>query len=130
VSCRLHWQNFDLERRLVRVEHSWDRCAGLIEPKSRSGTRRVPIPARLRTHLLAHYLRHRRPACGWVFPSADGSRPFDSAWATSKARRAWQIAELAPSGLHECRHSYAGYAIAAGINPKALCTYMATVRSP
>jgi integrase len=26
--------------------------------------------------------------------------------------------------LHECRHSYAAYAMAAGINPKALSSYM------
>ena len=42
----LQWQNVELDRGLVRVEHSWDRCAGLIEPKSRAGRRRVPIPAR------------------------------------------------------------------------------------
>jgi integrase len=29
-----------------------------------------------------------------------------------------------PIGLHECRHSYAAYMIAAGINSKALSTYM------
>ena len=120
----LQWQNVDLARGLIRVEHSWDRCAGLIDPKSRSGTRRVPIPATLRSQLLAHHLRHGRPTSGWVFPSADTSRPFDSAWATTKARRAWQAVGLAPIGLHECRHSYAAYAIAAGINPKALSSYM------
>lgn len=26
--------------------------------------------------------------------------------------------------LHECRHSYAAFMIAAGVNAKALCTYM------
>lgn len=120
----LQWQNVDLERGLIRVEHSWDRCAGLIEPKSRSGRRRVPIPAMLRSHLLAHQLRRGRPTAGWVFPAADGRNPFDSAWAATKARRHWQTAGLAPIGLHECRHSYAAYAIAAGINPKALSSYM------
>ena len=120
----LCWHNLDLERGVISVEHSWDRCAGLIEPKSRSGVRRVPIPAALRTQLLAHRLRRGRPAGGFVFPAADQTRPFDSAWATAKARRAWQAAGLAPIGLHECRHSYAAYAIAAGINPKALSSYM------
>ena len=33
-------------------------------------------------------------------------------------------AGLEPIGLHECRHSYAAYMIAAGINYKALSTYM------
>lgn len=98
----LQWQNVDLERGLVCVEHSWDRCAGLIAPKSRSGTRRVPIPATLRSQLLAHRLRKGRPASGWVFPSADESRPFDSAWATTKARRAWQATGLAPGSGSIC----------------------------
>jgi len=120
----LRWQNIDLERGVINVEHSWDRCAGLIEPKSRSGVRRVPIPAALRTQLLAHRLRRGRPAAGFVFLAADHTRPFDSAWATAKARRAWQATGLTPIGLHECRHTYAAYAIAAGLNPKALSRYM------
>ena len=120
----LRWQNLDLEQGLISVEHSWDRYAGLIEPKSRSGVRRVPIPAALRTQLLAHHLRCGRPTGSFVFRAADHSRPFDSAWATTKARRAWRTAGLEPIGLHECRHSYAAYAIAAGINAKALSIYM------
>jgi integrase len=31
---------------------------------------------------------------------------------------------LTPIGLHECRHSYAVYMIAAGINSRALSTYI------
>jgi integrase len=73
----LRWQNVDLERGVINVEHSWDRCAGLIEPKSRSGVRRVPIPAALRTQLLAHRLRRGPPAAGFVFLAADQTRPFD-----------------------------------------------------
>ena len=42
----------------------------------------------------------------------------------SRARQAWQRAGLEPVGLHDCRHSYAAFMIAAGVNPKALCRYM------
>jgi hypothetical protein len=119
----LNRQDVDFDRGLISVEHSWDRDAGLIEPKSRAGVRRVPIPSALRTQLFAHLLRRGRPDAGFVFVAADQTPPFDSAWATAKARRAWQAAGLAPIGLHECRH-YAAYAIAAGINPKALSSYM------
>jgi integrase len=31
---------------------------------------------------------------------------------------------VAPIGLHECRHTYAAFMIAAGVNAKALSTYM------
>ncbi len=33
-------------------------------------------------------------------------------------------AGLEPIGLHECRHTYAAHMIAAGVNAKALQTYM------
>ena len=32
--------------------------------------------------------------------------------------------ELEPIGLHQCRHTYAAFMIAAGVNAKALCSYM------
>jgi integrase len=39
----LGWGDVDLEGRLLRVERSWDRVAGAVEPKSRAGRRRVPV---------------------------------------------------------------------------------------
>ncbi len=42
----LEWQSVDLDARVVSVERSWDRSAGPIEPKSRSGRRRVPVGGR------------------------------------------------------------------------------------
>ena len=33
-------------------------------------------------------------------------------------------AELESIGLHECRHTYAAFMIAAGVNAKALSTYI------
>jgi integrase len=42
----------------------------------------------------------------------------------ARARKAWKEAKLAPIIPHECRHTYASLMIAAGVNPKALSTYM------
>jgi len=53
----LDWNQINLEENLVNVERSWDRIAGFIEPKSRSGTRRVPITNTLRNHLINHRLQ-------------------------------------------------------------------------
>jgi len=39
----LTWNDINLEDGVIDVTHSWDRRAGLIEPKSRSGRRRVPL---------------------------------------------------------------------------------------
>ncbi len=53
-----------------------------------------------------------------------GEKPFASAAATRRAREAWAAQELEAIGLHECRHTYAAFMIAAGVNAKALSTYM------
>jgi integrase len=60
---------------------------------------------------------------GFVF-SATGERPFDPSNALRVARRLWRAAGLRPLGFHQCRHTYASFMIAAGVNPKALCAYM------
>jgi integrase len=41
-----------------------------------------------------------------------------------RAHKAWREAGLNPIGLHECRHTYASLLIAAGVNPKAISTYL------
>jgi integrase len=119
----LEWAKVDLERRLISVERSWDQRVGPVEPKSRSGRRRVPVPERLRRELLAHRLWQGRAGEGLVFGTAGGGA-FDPPSAAARARRAWGAAELAPIGLHECRHTYAAFMIAARVNAKALSAYM------
>jgi integrase len=114
----LRWGDVDLGASVIRVRRSWDRVAGEIEPKSAAGTRSVPIPALLRPHL--------EPAGtkpGLVCGRAP-DRPFEPWTVTERARRAWSAAGLRPITLHECRHTYASLMIAAGVNPKALQTFM------
>jgi integrase len=41
-----------------------------------------------------------------------------------RALTAWKKAELEPITLHEARHTFASLMIAAGVNAKALSTYM------
>ena len=48
----LDWSAVDLPAEIIRVEHSWDRVEGLVEPKSRKGKRTVPIPSVLRGYLV------------------------------------------------------------------------------
>lgn len=119
----LDWADIDLEHNLIHIQRSWDPIVGPIEPKSRSGNRRIPLTSTLRRYLLAHHLEQGRPQTGHVFPSKTG-RPFDPGTLTLRARNCWAKAGLTTIGLHECRHTYAAFSIAAGINPKALSTYM------
>ncbi|HZC13872.1 MAG TPA: tyrosine-type recombinase/integrase [Thermoleophilaceae bacterium] len=118
----LRWEDVDLERGVICVERSWDQRAGPVEPKSRSGRRRVPLAGPLRAHLAAHRLL-KVSDDSLVF-GRTGDRALHSEALTRRARTAWRRAGLEPIGLHECRHTYAGFMIAAGINAKALCAYM------
>jgi integrase len=118
----LRWETIDLGGGILRVEHSWDRVAGLIEPKSRTGRRSVPVPAVLAPELIAHLARQSSDA-GFVFAAPSGE-PFDPSNAIRFAKRAWSRAKLTPLGFHDCRHTFASLMIAAGVNAKALSSYM------
>jgi integrase len=44
----LRWKHVDLAAGVIHVEDGWDTCEGRIDPKTRRGRRRVPVPAGLR----------------------------------------------------------------------------------
>jgi integrase len=119
----LRFEDVDLPAGVLRVERSYDpKSREFVAPKSRAGVRRVPIASVLREVLIAHRLRSGR-AAGLVF-GRDRVVPFDDRAMKVRADRAWRAAGLAPIGLHECRHTFASLMIAAGVNAKALSTYM------
>ncbi len=87
----------------------------------RRGRRTVPIPSVLRGHLVEQRIRTADPD-GRVFGA--GSQPFSPTRVRDRAAKAWGRAECAPITLHEARHTFASLMIAAGVNAKALSTYM------
>ena len=117
----LRWSDLDLTDGVLRVERAWDpKSRVFVAPKSRAGRRRVPIAAVLRVALLSH---EQRGASDLVVSGLDG-QPFDSARLTARAVGAWRSARLNPITLHDARHTFASLMIAAGVNAKALTTYM------
>ena len=120
----LRWVDVDFSAGVIRVCRSWDPREGEIAPKSQAGVRDVPIPAALRSLLVA---RRLTSGCtdGLVF-GRTFSNPFNPATINIRARKAWKTAGLAPIGLHEARHTYASLMIAAGVNAKALTTTWVT----
>ena len=55
------------------------------------------------------------------------TQPFSPSSLRLRALSAWRNAPdgpLTPIGLHECRHTFASLMIAAGVNAKALSTYL------
>jgi integrase len=118
----LRWEDVDFPSNLIRVERSYDpKAHEFITPKSKAGTRRTPIAEVLRPFLLEHRLQSGR-ATGLVF--GKGERPFDYWRSIEDAKRAWKDAELNQISLHEARHTFASLMIAAGVNTKALSTFM------
>jgi integrase len=118
----LRWEDIDLQKNMIIVSRSWDVKAGAIEPKSHAGRRTVPIAWILREYLIAYQLRSGRRD-GLVFGRTT-DRPFEPVTLSERAARAWRKAELQAITLHECRHTFASLMIAAGVNAKALSTYM------
>ncbi len=118
----LRWEDINLTKNLINVSRSWDVKAGPIEPKSQKGIRSVPMASVLRELLIAYRLRSGRSE-GLVFGRAC-DRPFEPVTLSERAGRSWKKAELETITLHECRHTFASLMIAAGVNAKALSTYM------
>jgi integrase len=126
-------EDVDFERGVISVERSWDaRAWQMNEPKTTAGRRTVPLASVLRAHLAEHQLRSARRT-GLLF-GRDAATPFDAEGVRRRALAACKAANtkrakeeqpaLEPIGLHECRHTVASLMIAAGVNAKALSTYM------
>ena len=119
----LRWEDVDLAKGLIHVERAYDEKGRVhIEPKSRAGRRTIPIIGALRDELLAHKAREGRDS-GLVFGSSEDT-PFVTSNLWRRAQVAWRRAGLNPIGLHEARHTFASTLIAAGVNAKAITTYM------
>lgn len=121
----LRWSDVDLEANELHVERSFDPKDGVfVEPKSRAGRRRVPIAAVLRRRLLALKIASRRPSPDALVFGDTPERPYGYIPLMNRTRSAWTAAKLAPVGLHAARHTAASVMIAAGVNVKALSTFM------
>ncbi len=107
---RLHWREVELDGyRLV-----------VLKAKSAAGTgRRPPIAEPLRPLLLSAFMRDGRPTDGPV-----SSVSVTSGKLAQRARRAWADASLQPITLHECRHTYASFLMAAGYTLRELMEFM------
>jgi len=109
---------------VIHVQQSWDDVAGAIAPKSKSGGRKVPVPAVLRRYLLEQKVRTGRAGPDLLF-GRTASDPFTSTHVRARALAAWSAANaerkernespLEPITLHECRHTYVSMMHAAGV---------------
>lgn len=120
----LRWCDLDLATGVIRVERGWDDEEGPIEGKSDAARRTVPVTAELRDLLVEHrMIRGEQHADALVFARDDGEA-FTPSTIGNRAKEIWGKSELDPITLHEARHTFASICIAAGINAKALSTYV------
>ncbi|HEY4895907.1 MAG TPA: site-specific integrase, partial [Solirubrobacteraceae bacterium] len=119
----LRWSDVDLGRGVLEVQQAWDpKEHEMVAPKSEAGSRRVPIAAVLRGFLAPLSLAAAANPDGLVF--GRGGVPFCASSVSERALRAWKAVSLQPICLHDCRHTFASLMIAAGVNAKALSTFM------
>lgn len=132
----LRWKHVDFAAGVIRVRRSYDTGGKLEqEPKSKKAVRDVPIITPLRLLLEEHkeLVPHGQDAL--VFgdkaqvhfaPPPLRNRALTD-WKAANAARAAELGRdlepherLEPVTLHQCRHCFAWYMIAAGCNVKAL----------
>ena len=83
------------------------------------------MPGVLRDLLLEHRLRAGEPADNALVFGEGTDDPFQAEGLYRRADQAWKKAKLKDRlRLHQARHTYASFMIAAGVNPKALATFM------
>jgi integrase len=117
----LRVEDIDLGAGVIHVRGSWDQYCGRGETKS-GKDRRVPIAGELRAYLAAHLL-----ALDWREGLVFGRSATRAFLPTSVAFRSdldWKAAGVERITLHECRHTFASLMIGAGVNAKALSTFM------
>jgi integrase len=119
----LRVDDVDLAVGVIRVERGWDPVAGEIQLKSNAGRRKVPIAAILRDYLAEHLARTGRHGWQLIFGNTPAD-PFTPNRLQGRADDAWARAGLERLTPHEGRHTFASLMIAAGVNAKALSTYM------
>jgi integrase len=113
----------DLGAGVIRVERGWDEKEGEIDLKTAAGRRRVPIALALRDILTEHRIRSGRSGAELIFGRTK-SVAFNGKALQDRADTAWRKAGLGRITPHECRHTFASLMIAAGVNAKALSTFM------
>lgn len=121
----LRWEAVDLAGGVVDVRESWDPRAGVITPKTRHSRRRVPVPRVLDEILREHRTRSASSSESALVFGRSEAEPFHAASLYRRSDDHWLAAGLtARLRLHQARHTYASFMIAAGVNAKALASFM------
>lgn len=117
----LRWRHIDLTGQRISVEQAMDDKDALGPPKTKAGTRSLPVTPHLRRPLLALLAGTIPQPEGWVFVEPDG-RPLVYRSAIRRSATAYKAAGLDNWTLHEARRSCISIWAAAVRNPKKVQT--------
>lgn len=120
----LRWQDVDWQAGLIRVRRSYTR-GEFGPPKSRRGSRAVPLAARLAAELEGHYRRSQfRAEEDLVFCHPQLGSVLDPAKLRKRFCAAVKRAGLRPVRFHDLRHTFGTRMAAAGAPLRALQEWM------
>lgn len=120
----LRWGAIDFASGTIRVRESWDPEEGSIAPKTRTSQRTTPMPGVLREYLMDRHFSVGKTGNEVLVFGSSNEKPFHAASIYRRADRAWEADSLSRLRLHQARHTYASFMIAAGVNAKALSAFM------
>ncbi|HEX6490806.1 MAG TPA: tyrosine-type recombinase/integrase [Gaiellaceae bacterium] len=116
----LRWRDVDWQAGLIRVRRSYTR-GQFGPPKSRRGSRAVPLAARLAAELERHYRRSQfRADEDLVFCHPQLGSVYDPAKLRKRFCAAVERAGLRPVRFHDLRHTFGTRMAAAGAPLRAL----------
>lgn len=133
-------EDIDLDERVIHVSRSFDPApmkgkvyegvlgrpptgsGAFVLPKTGAGIRDIGIPHELDTHLRAHLARTGRIK-GLLF-GRDGLTPMYLPHFQERSDKVWLKAGTPRFTLHELRHTYDSYLIAAGLDVKVASAWM------
>ena len=121
--CGLRWEDFDREKRTLRVARSVDFVNKELvvgETKTEDGKRTIYLPDSL-WHILAD--RHKQTALfsEWIFPNLlKPEWPLNPSRAYRQLKKLLEIGGLPGIRFHDLRHTFTSHAANSGIAPKTL----------
>ena len=121
--CGLRWEDFDREKRTLRVARSVDfvnKELVIGETKTEDGKRTIYLPDSL-WHILAERQSQKVTFSEWIFPNLlKPEWPLNPSRAYRQLKKLLEIGGLPSIRVHDLRHTFTSHAANSGIAPKTL----------
>ena len=121
--CGLRWEDFDREKRTLRVARSVDFVNKELvvgETKTEDGKRTIYLPDSL-WHILTERQSQKGAFSDWIFPNLlKPEWPLNPSRAYRQLKKLLEIGGLPSIRFHDLRHTFTSHAANSGIAPKTL----------